>query len=84
MGTGISISKKPASSISSASRRRSTGVIGASLALGAAGSSLILSSAAMADDKDLASKSAEGLKSYQVFRQNDAKINHGKDIASNL
>lgn len=84
MGTGISISKKPASSTSGASRRRSTGAIGASLAIGAAGSSLILSSAAMADDKDLASKTAEGLKSYQVFRQNDAKINHGKDIASNL
>ena len=84
MGTGISISKKPASSISSASRHRSTGVIGASLALGAAGASITLSSVAAADEKDLASKTAEGLKSYQVFRQNDAKISHGKDIASNL
>ena len=85
MGTGISIPKKPASSTSGAVRHRSTGVIGASsLALGAAGSSLILSSAAAGDEKDLASKGAEGLKSYQVFRQNDAKINHGKDIASNL
>lgn len=84
MGTGISISKKPASSISSASRHRSTGVIGASLALGAAGASITLSSVAAADEKNLASKTAEGLKSYQVFRQNDAKISHGKDIASNL
>ena len=84
MGTGISISKKPASSTSSASRHRSTGVIGASLALGATGASIALSSVAAADEKDLASKTAEGLKSYQVFRQNDAKINHGKDIASNL
>lgn len=84
MGTGISISKKPASSTSSASRHRSTGVIGASLALGAAGASITFSSVAAADEKDLASKTAEGLKSYQVFRQNDAKINHGKDIANNL
>lgn len=84
MGTGISISKKPASSTSSASRHRSTGVIGASLALGATGASITLSSVTSADEKDLAGKAAEGLKSYQVFRQNDAKINHGKDIASNL
>ena len=84
MGTGISISKKPASSTSGASRHRSTGAIGASLALGAAESSITLSSVALADEKDLASKTAEGLKSYQVFRQNDAKINHGKDIANNL
>lgn len=84
MGTGISISKKPASSTSSASRHRSTGVIGASLALGATGASIALSSVAAADEKNLAGKAAEGLKSYQVFRQNDAKINHGKDIASNL
>ena len=67
MGTGISISKKPASSTSGASRRRSTGAI-----------------VAAADEKDLAGKAAEGLKSYQVFRQNDAKISHGKDIANNL
>ena len=84
MGTGISIPKKPASSTSGAVRHRSTSAIGATLALGAAGSSLILSSAAAGDEKNLASKGAEGLKSYQVFRQNDAKINHGKDIASNL
>lgn len=85
MGTGISISKKPASSTSGASRHRSTGTLGAaSLLLGATGASIALSSIAAADDKDLAGKAAEGLKSYQVFRQNDAKINHGKDIASNL
>lgn len=84
MGTGISISKNPASSTSGAVRHRSTGVIGASLALGATGASIALSSVAAADEKDLAGKAAEGLKSYQVFRQNDAKINHGKDIASNL
>ncbi len=84
MGTGISISKKPASSTSSASRHRSTGVIGASLALGATGASITLSSVTSADEKNLAGKAAEGLKSYQVFRQNDAKINHGKDIANNL
>ena len=85
MGTGISISKKPASSTSGASRHRSTGTLGAaSLLLGATGASIALSSIAAADDKDLAGKAAEGLKSYQVFRQNDAKINHGKDIANNL
>jgi hypothetical protein len=85
MGTGISISKKPASSTSGASRHRSTGTLGAaSLLLGATGASIALSSIAAADDKDLAGKAAEGLKSYQVFRQNDAKINHGNDIANNL